>query len=800
MPRQRTIHRIAHTARRRAGALLAVLIGVVAILVLLSYAMLTINAGVRAYVNGESLYSKAQKDAVFHLLAYIDSGNPADYRRFEDSLAVPLGDRAARIALQRDPVEPDAARRGLLQGGNHPEDINAMIFIFRHLSWLPDFGEAIAVWRSADDLVIELRDTAGQAREMVQAGDAPTADLDPIRDRVLALNRSLGRLEERFSRVMGKAARRANRLLQGVFVMIALLLMTAGGLLLRRITAHAFEQEAQFRATFEEAGVGIAHFDLQGRCINANRALERILGGPEIEPDAELSGISLETIDADPSGTDLRGEIDPLLGDETASIRLERRLKRLDGSTFWVNANVTLMRDIRKRPLYFIFVIEDITERKRLADQLDYQARHDPVTGLINRYEFERILELAVDRARNRRESGALIYVDLDQFKHVNDSSGHAAGDALLERLGPTIRSAVRTHDKVARIGGDEFAVLLHDCAPGPAQVVAEKLRRAIGEFRFRWHGREFKVSASLGAVPFGDNACAGGELESGRLLSLADAACYAAKESGRDRVYMVGSDDPLPARFAEEIETVDRVRAAIDEGRFELVYQPIVALQAGFGHVELYEALVRMVAPDGSMVPPTAFIRAAERFGLVPRIDLWVLERVIATLREQPASRRAITVNLSAVSINSADFCDRATDLVADDDAPSDRLCFEITETAAITNLDSALAFMQRMQSHDCRFALDDFGSGFSSFAYLPRLPVDFIKIDGQFIRDLHADSTREAIVRAIREVARSLGIRTIAEFVEEDATRERLAGIGIDFAQGFGIARPGALPDNAS
>lgn len=783
--------------RRRAGALLAVFVTVVGLLAMLAVAMLTLNSGVRAYVNGESLYSKAQKDAVFHLRNYLDSGAPADYLRFRERLSVPLGDREARIALDRDPPDLEAARRALLQGGNHPADIDKMIFIYRRLSWLPEFGDAVSIWARADAHLVELLEVGRQAKSLIEDDRRSPAAIERIRDRLLSTNQALGRLETRFSEVMGQAARRANRLLLTVFALIALLLLTAGGLLLRRISAEAFAQEARFRTTFEEAGVGIGHFDLNGRCTNANGALQRMLSGTG----GDVVGICLETIDADSSDPGLRESVEPLVADHTDSIRIERRLRRLDGSTFWVNANVTLMRDMRNRPLHFIFIVEDITERKRLADELAYQARHDAVTGLINRREFERILGQAVDRSRQRHVRNALIYIDLDQFKHVNDSAGHSAGDAMLEQLGPLIRSVLRSSDTIARIGGDEFAVLLHGCPADKALDLAVKLRKNIGDYRFAWEEREFQISASLGVVPFGEHVDEQetGLLDPGRLLSLADAACYEAKEKGRDRVYMIGYEDPLPKRFSEEVEAVDRVRGAIDEGRFELEFQPIVPLAVDAdGTPSFYESLVRLVAPDGSLKAPATFIPSAERFGLVPHIDLWVLQKVISELQNRPDEDSLLSVNVSAVSINSEDFRNWAADMVGREGVPSHRICFEITETSAISNLDSALAFLQRMRAFDCRFALDDFGSGFSSFAYLHRLPVDYLKIDGEFIRALDAESPNEAIVRSIRDVARSMGMRTIAEFVETDEVRQHLAEIGIDFGQGFGIARPGPLPSS--
>jgi len=438
----------------------------------------------------------------------------------------------------------------------------------------------------------------------------------------------------------------------------------------------------------------------------------------------------------------------------------------------------------------------DITESRRLSEQLSYQASHDPLTGLCNRREFETRLERALVSAREHGAEHALCYLDLDQFKVINDTSGHGAGDELLRQLGSLLSQHLRSRDTLARLGGDEFGVLLEHCTADRAWDVANALREAIEEFRFAWEDKSFSVGASIGLVPIsgmGDNVSA--------LMSAADSACYAAKEQGRNRIQLYHEEDSQLARRYGEMAWVSRIQHALDEDHFQLVFQPIVPLTGGDDPGPAhYEMLVRLCDDSGELIPPGAFLSAAERFSLAVGIDRWVVERAFRWLSEHPDADESLflcSINLSGHSLGDESFLDfvisRFDELLID---PS-KICFEVTETAAISNLASATRFINVLKEVGCRFSLDDFGSGLSSFAYLKNLPVDFLKIDGMFVRDICDDPIDLAMVRSINEIGHVMGLRTIAEFVESPAVLDKLREIGVDYAQGFTLGMPRPLEE---
>ncbi len=419
--------------------------------------------------------------------------------------------------------------------------------------------------------------------------------------------------------------------------------------------------------------------------------------------------------------------------------------------------------------------IRDATAR------LSWQASHDALTGLANRSEFERRLELALGLARSRGERHSLLYLDLDQFKIVNDTSGHQAGDELLRRLSALMKREVRETDVLARLGGDEFGVLLHVCDEPTAVALAERLRRVVEEFRFQWEGRTYGVGVSLGVV----------EIHAGwgslaKLMSAADAACYAAKDAGRNRIHVYREGDAELERRKGEMEWATRLGRAIAERRFHLCAQRIEPLAAG-GETH-YELLLRLDGEQGEVIPPMAFIPAAERYQLMPTLDRLAVEQAMALCAELPSGPGPVwlNVNLSGASLGDPAFQEFLRSGMRDCPERACRFCFEITETAAMANLENVTRLIEDLRRLGCRFALDDFGSGLSSFAYLRALPVDYLKIEGAFVRDMVEDPVDYAMVEAIQKVARLMGIRTIAESVESEAVRERLRELGVDYAQG--------------
>lgn len=425
-------------------------------------------------------------------------------------------------------------------------------------------------------------------------------------------------------------------------------------------------------------------------------------------------------------------------------------------------------------------------------ERATYQASHDDLTGLVNRREFEHRLQQAVRSTEAEGRQHAFIYMDLDQFKIVNDTCGHCAGDELLRNLAGLLQGKLRTGDTLARLGGDEFGVLLENCPPGPAAVIAETLREMVNDFRFAWQEKSFTVTLSIGVVHFDS-----GDMNVSSILSAADTACYIAKENGRNRVHVGHPEDRDITIRQSEMHWVSRLRQALQENRLQLYCQKIVPLDDGATNAGAhFELLLRLRDEEGRLVPPGAFLPAAERFGLMPVIDRWVISSAFANfqrLTPDPAEQLEMcAINLSGASVSDPEFLSFILHELALYQIPPGKVCFEITETVAIANLTQAIALINELRAVGCKFALDDFGSGMSSFAYLKHLPVDYLKIDGGFVKDMLNDAADAAMVEAINHIGHTMGLRTIAEFVENDAIRARLAAMKVDFAQGYGIGKP--------
>ena len=418
---------------------------------------------------------------------------------------------------------------------------------------------------------------------------------------------------------------------------------------------------------------------------------------------------------------------------------------------------------------------------------LSHQATHDTLTGLVNRAEFERRLAHLLASA-SRHNPHALLYLDLDQFKVVNDTCGHVAGDDLLRQISALLRTKLRARDTLARLGGDEFGVLLDHCPVAEAKRVADSLRELLRAFRFGWQDKSFTIGVSIGLVPL---AAAGETLSS--VFSAADAACYAAKETGRNRVHLYQADDRMLAQRDGEMRWIPRIEQALSEGRFRLYYQPIQAF--GPWAIRHGEILLRMVDEQGRIVLPGAFIPAAERYGLMLTIDQWVVSKSLEALKIIADDAGVFTINISGQSLGAAEFLEFVTDRIKETRVTPDKLCFEITETAAVSELGHVLRFINTLKGVGCRFALDDFGTGLSSFSYLKTLPVDYLKIDGAFIRELAADDIDRAMVEAVNRIGHRMGLSTIAEGVESEAIARKVEEIGVDYGQGYGLAKPQPL-----
>jgi diguanylate cyclase (GGDEF)-like protein/PAS domain S-box-containing protein len=445
-----------------------------------------------------------------------------------------------------------------------------------------------------------------------------------------------------------------------------------------------------------------------------------------------------------------------------------------------------------------VLAFRDVGESRKMARQLSWQATHDSLTGLVNRGEFERRLNLCIQECHAGDTQHTLLYLDLDQFKVVNDTCGHVAGDELLRQITALLQKSIRESDTLARLGGDEFGVLLNGCSMERGMRIAETLHQSVAQFRFAWQEKTFVVGISIGVVSIA------GEEQSARVLAAADAACYSAKDKGRNRIQAYLPGDTELAQRHGEMQWVSRLTRALEEDRLTLYCQLIRPTQHRAPAVVHYEILLRMIDEQGKLTPPMAFIPAAERYNLMPTVDRRVVARAFRKAGEmaagaQDAPPAVLCINISGASLNEDSFLRYITEQFAFYSVPPRMICFEITETAAIANLTRATRVISELRALGCQFALDDFGSGLSSFAYLKNLPVDYLKIDGTFVKDMASDPIDRAMVKAIHEIGHVMGIKTIAEWVDNDETLGMLRQMGVDYVQGFGVAMPVPLSDIA-
>ena len=535
---------------------------------------------------------------------------------------------------------------------------------------------------------------------------------------------------------------------------------------------------------------GVVSLDARGIVDYLNPAAQRISGWTA----AEAIGQPVAEI------LPLIGVRDPPTDNEPAALSAWFRsaaesgvsLRLRDGGERALQLTVSSIIDDQGRMQGLVLTFRDTSQTTTLIRELAYRASHDALTGLINREEFERRLKRLVADALAGGGPHAICYLDLDQFKLVNDTCGHAAGDALLKDVATALQALVGENDTLARLGGDEFGLLLPQFATGQAARFAQDVVLALGQMRFEWSERQFGIGGSIGVAPIGRDS---GTLDD--VLMAVDAACYVAKERGRNRVHVFEPADADVARRQGQMRWVPRLQTALEVGDFQLMVQDIVPVPSGIITGRHLEVLICLPDASGRLIPPGEFLPAAQRYGLMGRIDRWVTGQVCEWLHWRAGTHRAlpelVAINLSGSSLSEAEFRDFAEEQVRGLPEGAN-LCFEITESEAIANLDEASDFIRRMKAHGCRFALDDFGSGLSSFAYLKRLPVDYVKIDGQFVRDVARDPISLAMVESIHRIGKVMGMQTIAEFVETEAIWQLVRAVGVDFCQGyyFGPTRP--------
>jgi len=747
----------------------------VAALTLVAAFSLSIAATLRAYVGGESHWSKGQKAAIASLQRYLVTSDEQDYAQFQSELAVPLSDMRARREMDKEQMDWEVVREGFLGGRNAEEDVRGMVWLYCNFKDLYLMARAITYWEHSDQHLLRLRELGEHVHEMTPAARRAPAVLLEIQE----IDRRLTPLAIGFAAAINDAARQVSRALLAVLLLAAAVLAWSGNGYLRRSfarrerllqqlrqsEAEAFAEKELVQVTLASIADAVITTDREQRISYSNRNAEQMLGL---------------------SGADMLGR--PL--DEVC--RLEGKGSALhvlaaDGTLLPVDRSEALIHAPDGEAIGQVIVLHDASEARRHAAQLSYQATHDDLTDILNRREFERRLrELLAALRQGSGGEHAVLYLDLDRFKIINDTSGHAAGDELIKQVSQLLQATLRERDIVGRLGGDEFGIMLTQCSHEDALKVAEKVRKAVVDLHFAWGVRSYRIGVSIGLVLLDSRSSSLKE-----VMKAADAACYMAKEKGRNRIHLYSDDDAELSVRQTEMEAVSRIRAALENDRFCLHLQTIAPLRGGRAHAEV---LVRMLDEQGGLVPPMAFIPAAERYDLMPLLDRWVIRHAFEALAQQPPGT-SWAINLSGASVCDEGLLEfvleqrRLTGVALED------VCFEITETVAVANLAQAATLIQDLQAQGARFALDDFGAGMSSFAYLKHLPVDYVKIDGSFIKGILHNPTERAMVESINQIAHVMGKQTIAEFVEDDAVLACLRAMGVDFAQGYGVGRPEPL-----
>ncbi|HEX3603088.1 MAG TPA: EAL domain-containing protein [Steroidobacteraceae bacterium] len=548
-------------------------------------------------------------------------------------------------------------------------------------------------------------------------------------------------------------------------------------------------------ATLDAMGESVITVDADGHIDYINHSAEVLLG----QQVAQVLGKSFSDVASLVDENDRRSLGDPVHKAMSSGVRVTAGKRAVlvpsnGGPERFVEITVTPLQLDGRETSGLVLVLHDTSEIRGLTRQMTYQASHDALTGLVNRREFERRLQEALDSAQTGDIGHALCYLDLDHFKVVNDTCGHTAGDNMLREIASLIKDAVRDSDTAGRIGGDEFALLLVGCPLEKARQIADNVVRSVNDYRFVWKDKIFNVGVSIGLVEIGRDS---GTIED--IMNSADSACYVAKKQGGLHVHVYSAREEASARHSGEIQWLLKLQGALRDNKFELYFQPIVHARAGGVSGPALEVFVRLAGEDGQPAsPPAEFIRAAERYRLMPYVDRWVVQAVLAALGRgglKLPPGRSVAINIAGQTLGDAEFLEFVVECFDHTGANPGDICFEVTETSVVANLDHAQRFIAVLHGMGCEFALDNFGSGLSSFSTLRTLPMDYLKIDGSFIKNLAADSVNQAMVAAMIDLSRSLNFRVVAEHVEDQLALDTVTGMGIDFVQGFIVGRPQPL-----
>jgi diguanylate cyclase (GGDEF)-like protein/PAS domain S-box-containing protein len=754
---------------------------VVCLLIAAVYSVELLSAG-RAFVGAEGQWSRSQKDAAFYLTRYALYSEDADYKAFERAIMVPRGDRRGRIELMKDEPDLSLARAGFIEGRNHPSDIDAMMTLFRRFKDLGPVKQAVFLWERADT---HIDDLAMIGHELYKAGPAlPEADRMLQIQRISRINATLGGLEDAIAATLGEAQRAAQSLLLAGMLTLAGVLLVAGIMVSQRFVTQSEklqemlrESESQLRHLIESAPLPllIVRASDQQMLYGNERALQQFALNVDT-----LQGRTLSEFHAD---SEVRSALHESISRQGSVRDYEVHLKDVNERPFWLLMSAQPIR--YGGAVCLLVALANIDDRKRMQDDMRRKAMHDQLTGLPNRAMFMESLERAVRKVKRRGGRFSVLFVDLDHFKEVNDSLGHAAGDALLQAVSERLTNAVRQTDLVARLGGDEFVVLIEEHrGPEEVMIVAQKILSFLERpVVLEW--REVSISGSLGIASYPED---GDDVEA--LVKNADAAMYQAKERGRNNFQFYSTE--LNRMTLERAHLEQRVRAALEKDEFFLLYQPEVELATG--KLKAVEALLRWRQADGQVVMPADFLPLAEENGTIIAIGDWVLRRALRDLKawHEQGINLTVSVNLSSRQLQQHDIADTIFKELQTHGIAADKLRLEIPEAALMSESDAIDRTVRSLQGLGVKLAIDNFGTAYSSLGLVSGFPVHAVKIDRALVSGCPNKRECAAIVHAVSAMARDLGLTVIASGVETEEERRLVTSLGCEHAQGILVGKP--------
>lgn len=753
--------------------------------------------GAKGFNSGENAWAKAQKNASMYLIDFLRTGDVASEQAYKDSMEEIRTLKKVREIIVKSPNETEKMLALLKNTKMLEADARAAVNLQKYVGRSPMFLEAFDLWKDAEDEIFKLEAIHRKIVAFLSKKEQLQDELEDLNAEIIKIDKIAQPMEEIFANKMSNLTHLSAKLmifagfLFFIFVSISITLRTRSLLNESKKNAAALANERQ-KAVITLAAIGDAVITIYKKneidYMN-NAAIKLCMTSPS-------DNISLSEdiclVDED-SGEELMSLLSQLQNNHTRTIQSKNsyNLIRKDGSKIpvsWVASSLYAENQMTGA----VLVMRDTTREKQLIERLSWLASHDPMTSLLNRHAFEEHLKQTLTKLgeNGAKNECVLLFIDVDQFKIVNDTSGHAAGDELLCLISRAISKCIGKDDVFARMGGDEFGVILQNCSMEEGIVRAEQIRDVVSQSELIWGTRRFNSTASIGLVHL-DNS----DKSLSTALSSADLACYKAKDNGRNRVEVYHDEDVELIERYGEMAWVHKIQLAIEENRLELFSQPIIPLQE---EIEPhYELLLRLRDEHGKIVPPSAFIPAAERFGLMPLIDKWVMRNGfanIAKLNEQNEANRKLiySINLSGATFKEKSLVDEITALFDEYDIDHGQICFEITETHAVTNLKQAIDFITQMREFGCSFALDNFGAGMSSFGYLKNLPIDYLKIDGKLIKGMCVDPIDKAMVEMINHLGHAMKTSTIGEYAETLEIVEALKKSGVDFAQGYALGHP--------